>query len=210
VTLLQSAYAALTLTGLIVISLVVAGRLNIPSVALLVVIILFFMAYAIPPLHLADKGYGEILLAIYLGTWLPSFSFLLEYGQFHRLLTFTTFPLTLMAVAYFLVIDFPTYVSDQKLGRFSLLSRLSWQRAIPIHHLLLLAAFVLFTAGPFFGIPWALVWPALLVLPFAVVQIIWLQRISLGGPTFWNFLTTLALATFGLTAYLLAFTFWTR
>ncbi len=39
---------------------------------------------------------------------------------------------------------------------------------------------------------------------------IWLQRISRGGRTLWNFLTALAAGTFGLTVYLLAFTFWIR
>jgi 1,4-dihydroxy-2-naphthoate octaprenyltransferase len=161
-------------------------------------------------MRLAEIGYGELILAFDLGSLLPSFSFLLEFGQVHRLLSFVTFPLTLLALAYFLVIDFPSYGVDQRIGRHSLLTRLSWQRAIPIHHLLLLAAFLLFASAPLIGIPWGLVWPTLVVLPFAGFQIFWLQRISVGGPTFWTFLTTLALATFGLTTYLLAFTFWTR
>ena len=210
VALLQSSYAAMTLSGAIVISLFVAGRLNVPSAVLFIVIILFLIAYALPPMRLAEMGYGELILAVYLGTLLPSLAFLLESGEFHRLLTFATFPLTLLALAYFLVNDFPTYATDQKLGRHSLLTRLTWQRAIPIHHLLLLAAFLLLAAAPSFGFPWALVWPVLVVIPFAAIQIIWLQRISLGGPTLWNFLTTLSLATFGLAAYLLAFTFWLR
>ncbi len=210
IALLQSSYAALTLAVAIILSLFVTGRLNLPAFSLIGVIILFLVVYALPPMQLGERGYGELILAVYLGTLLPSLSFLLQYGEFHRLLTFATFPLTLLALAYFLVCDFPTYATDQKLGRHSLLTRLTWQRAIPVHHLLLLAAFLLFSSAPFFGFPWGLVWPVLIVIPFAAVQAIWLQRISWGGPTFWSFLTNLSLATFGLAAYLLAFTFWIR
>jgi 1,4-dihydroxy-2-naphthoate octaprenyltransferase len=210
VDLLQASYASLTLGGAIVISLLVAGHLNVPAGFLFGVIVLFLVAYALPPMRLAEMGYGELILAIYLGTLLPALAFLLQSGEFHRLLTFTTFPLSLLALAYFLVGDFPTYAADQKLGHHSLLTRVTWQRAIPVHHILILAAFLFFAIAPFFGFPWGLVWPVFVVLPFAALQIIWLQRISLGGRTLWNFLTNLALATFGLSVYLMAFTFWIR
>lgn len=210
VMLLQASFAALTLAAAIVISLFVNGFLNIPTAILFALIALFLIAYALPPFRLSEKGYGELILAVYLGTLLPAVAFLLQFGKFHRLFTLATFPLTLLALAYLLVSDFPTFATDQKLGRYSLLIRLTWQRAIPIHNILVLAAFALFAAGPFAGFPWRLVWPVFVVLPFAVVQIVWLQRIALGGRTFWNFLTTLAAVTFGFTAYLLAFTFWLR
>lgn len=210
VTLLQGAYAALTLAGAVVITLFATAKLNPPSIALIAVMVLFMVFYAVPPMRFSEEGFGELILAIFLGTLVPSLAFLLVYGQFHRLLTFATFPLTLLALAYFLIIDFPTFASDLKQGRRSLLIRLTWQRAISIHHLLLLGAFLLFTAAQFLGIPWPLVWPVLVVLPFAIFQIFWVQRMSQGGPTGWNFITTLSLATFALSAYLLTFTFWTR
>jgi hypothetical protein len=55
-----------------------------------------------------------------------------------------------------------------------------------------------------------LIWPVFLALPFAAIQMIWLQRIASGGRTLWHFLTALASATFGLTAYLLTLTYWIR
>jgi 1,4-dihydroxy-2-naphthoate octaprenyltransferase len=208
VTLLQASYAALTLFGAIAISLLVTGHLNVPSGFIICIILIFLISYSLPPMHLADLGFGELILAVYISTLMPVLAFLLQSDSFHRLLTFATFPLTLLTLAYFLINDFPTYASDLRIGRHSLLTRLTWQRAIPIHHVLILAAFLFFAAAPYFGIPWRLVWPVFAVLPFAAVQIIWLQRISLGGRTLWNFLINLALVTFGLTAYLLAFTFW--
>ena len=208
--LFQSAAALLTVAGAIIVTLLLARLLPLLAGIMMGLIVLFFVAYAVPPMRLAEAGYGELAMAIALGTFFPALAFLLQYGEFHRLLTFTTFPLTLLALAYLLVDDFPTFATDLKYGRHTLLTRLTWQHAIPVHHLLILISFLFFATAPIMGFPWGLVWPVFLVLPFAVVQIIWLQRIAAGGRTLWRFITTVAIATFGLTAYLMAFTFWIR
>jgi 1,4-dihydroxy-2-naphthoate octaprenyltransferase len=210
VTLLEVSYAGLSLSTIAILTLLLTNSLNLPADVLIVLAFLFLLAYSIPPLRFSETGYGELILAITLGTVFPALSFLIQYGQFHRLLSITTFPLTLLALSYLLIFNFPTFASDQKMGRHTLLTRLTWQRAIPIHHFLILAAFLLFAGAPFLGYPWSLVWPVFLALPFAIIQMIWLQRIANGGRTLWNFLTPLAAATFGLTTYLLALTYWIR
>ncbi len=208
--LFQSAAALLTVSGAIIVTLLLTRLLPLLAGIMLVVIILFFVAYAVPPMRLSEAGYGELAMAVALGTLFPALAFLLQFGEFHRLLTFATFPLTLLALAYLLVSDFPTFATDLKFERHTLLTRLTWQHAIPIHHLLILLSFLFFATAPFLGFPWGLIWPVFLTLPFAAIQIFWLQRIAAGGRTMWRFLTALAVATFGLTAYLLAFTFWIR
>jgi 1,4-dihydroxy-2-naphthoate octaprenyltransferase len=208
--LLQVSAAALVLATAATIILLHARLLTFPPCVILTLIFVFLMAFAVPPLSLSDAGYGELILAVYFATFLPAFSFLLQNGSYHRLLAMTTFPLTLLGLAYLLILDFPTFAADQKVGRHTLLTRMTWQGAIPLHHILILDAYLLFAAAPFFGFPWGLVWPVFLGLPFAALQAIWLQRIANGGRTYWNFLTTLAVAVFGLTAYLLAFTYWIR
>ncbi len=210
VILLQVAFAALTLSTVATLTLILTHSLNIYAGLMLILAFFCMVAYAVPPLHLSEAGYGELALAVYLGTLLPALAFLLQHGRLHRLLTFTTFPLTLLALAYFLVCNFPTFATDQKRGRRTLLSRLTWQNAVPIHHFLVLTAFLLFAIAPFLKYPWGLIWPVFLALPFAAIQIIWLQRIASGGRTLWTFLTFLANATFGLTVYLLTLTFWIR
>jgi 1,4-dihydroxy-2-naphthoate octaprenyltransferase len=210
VTLLEVAYAGLSLSAIVILTLLLTNSLNLPADILIILAFLFLLAYSIPPIRFSETGYGELVLAITLGTLIPALSFLIQYGQFHRLLSFTTFPLTLLALSYLLIFNFPTFASDQKIGRHTLLTRLTWQHAIPIHHFMMLAAFLLFAGAPFLGYPWSLVWPVFLALPFAIIQVIWLQRIANGGRTLWNFLTALAAATFGLTAYLLALTYWIR
>ena len=210
VMLLQVIFAALTLSAVSILTLLLTHSFNPSSGFLFLLAFLFLVAYATPPMRFAEIGYGELVLAVTYGTLLPTLAFLLQYNQLHRLLALTTFPLSLLALAYFLVNNFPTFATDLKLGRNTLLTRLTWQRAIPIHHFLVLSAFLLFAAAPFLGYPWSLIWPVFLTLPFAVMQIIWLQRIANGGRTLWNFLTALGSATFALAVYLLALTFWIR
>jgi 1,4-dihydroxy-2-naphthoate octaprenyltransferase len=208
--LFQFSMALLTGSGAIIVTLLIAQLLPTPAGIFMGLIVFCFVIYAVPPMRLSEVGYGELIQAIALGTLFPAFAFSLQYGEFHRLLAFATFPLTLLALAYLLVNDFPTFVEDQKYGRHSMLTRLTWQHAIPIHHLLVLLCFLFFAVTPLFGYPWGLVWPVFLVLPFALVEIVWLQRIARGGRTLWRFLIPLASAVFGLSVYLLALTFWIR
>lgn len=210
VRLLQASYAALTLTGAAVVTLLLTRSLTPLSGTLLLLAFLAAVAYAVPPLRLSGTGYGELLMAALLATLLPAFSFLLQTDEFHRLLPLTAFPLTLHAIASLLAGNFSAFASDQKLGRRSLLVRLTWPRAVPLHHILLLAAFLLFAAAPIFGVAWGLLWPVFLSLPFAGLQIAWLQRIANGAKPLWKFFDLLAPAVFGLSLYLLTLSFWLR
>lgn len=208
--LLQVSAAVLTLVAALTV-VMLRGRLITPlSGIFLGLIFLLLMAYSVPPLRLVNAGFGEFALAILFADLIPVLAFLLQADEFHRLLPLVTFPLTLLALAYWLVLDFPTFASDQKYGRSTLLIRLNWPRAIPLHHALLLAAYILFVAAPFFGFPWRLLWPVFLTLPLVAYQIFMLRNIALGVKPLWPILTANATAIFGLTAYLLTLTFWIR
>jgi 1,4-dihydroxy-2-naphthoate octaprenyltransferase len=208
--LFHSAIAMLTVSGAIIVTLLIARFLYLPAGIFLSLITFLFLAYAIPPMRLSEVGYGEFVQAVSIGTLFPALAFILQFGEFHRLLSFASFPITLLALASLLANDFPNFAADQKFGRHSLLTRLSWQRAVPIHHFLILGAYLLFAVSPFLGFPWGLVWPVFLALPFAVIQILWLQRIARGGQTRWRFFIPLSETVLGLTVYLLALTFWIR
>ena len=210
VTLMQVSYAGLTLFTVAILTMLMTHLLTLSTEILLLVVFFLLVAYAVPPLHLSESGYGELVMALCLGTLIPVLAFLLQGNQIHRLLSFTTFPLTLLALAYLLVCNFPTFASDQKLGRHTLLTRLTWQRAVPIHQFLVLTTFLVFSAAPFLEYPWGMVWPVFLALPVAAIQMFWLQHIANGGRSLWKFMTALASATFSLTAYLLALSFWIR
>jgi 1,4-dihydroxy-2-naphthoate octaprenyltransferase len=190
--------------------LFLAGRVHGPALILLALSLLLVFAYAVPPLKLVRRGFGELLLAAHIGYIIPSLGFVLQMGDFHRLLPILAIPVTALALAYFLVLDFPAFADDIKYERLTLLTRLTWQRAVPLHHGLILLAFLLLALAPLLGVSIALIWPAFLALPFAVFQIILLHNISLGGRALWRPLTVNAAALFALTAYLLAFSLFLR
>lgn len=170
--------------------------------------ITLILIYAIPPLHLVNRGFGELILAVHIAYVIPSIAFLLQAAEMSRLLITLLLPLTSLALAYFLIINFTTFPEDQKYERGTLLRRLTWERAVPLHHSLLAFTYISLALAPFFGFAINLIAPAFLTLPFAVFQIYQLQSIANGSPPNWKLLTATALAVFGLTTYFLTLTFW--
>ncbi len=182
-----------------------------PNASLFAVLILLAaLIYAIPPLRLVTSGFGELILAILVAALVPAFAFTLQVGELHRLLAAVAFPLTALTLAVLLVFTFPAFAEDRKYERRTLLTLMGWQRAVPLHHILVFSAYLLFAAMPQFGIPWAAIAPVFLIMPFALFQIFWLQRISQGSPPNWKFLSVLAVTVLGLTTYVLTLTFWIR
>lgn len=209
-TLLLVSYATLAISTLCFLIIGIKFYYSISTLVLIIVSSLLLLACALPPLRFSKSGFGELIKAIYLGTVLPILSYQLQAGEVHRLLSYVTFPLTLLALAYLLICNFSSFAFDLKSGYHTLLHRLTWQWAVPIHHILILIAFLIFAIGPLVDIPWGVIWPVFLVLPFGIIQIIWLQRIAFGARPVWKFIINLSAATFGLTSYLLSLTFWTR
>ncbi len=168
------------------------------------------LTYAVPPVRLVDVGLGEFILAVHIAMISPALGFVLQAGEYHRLVAIISFPLTLLALAYFIALDFPTFAADEKYDRRTLLRSMGWQRAVPLHHIFVLGAYVLFSGALLYGLAWGLIWPAFLSLPFALLQIYLLRNIGQGARPIWPLLIVNAVAVFGLTAYLLTFAFWLR
>jgi 1,4-dihydroxy-2-naphthoate octaprenyltransferase len=207
---LNISLGALAAAALIAILLGQEGALSPVSMLFLGLSLIAVLAYAVPPLRLVDAGFGEFLLAVHIAMIAPALGFVLQQGEYHRLVAIISFPLTLLALAYFLILDFPTFAVDEKYDRRTLLRSMGWQRAVPLHHIIILGAYALLASTLFFGLAWGLIWPAFLTLPFGLLQIYWMRNISQGAKPVWPLLTVNALAVFGLTAYLLTFAFWLR
>lgn len=184
--------------------------LALPTFYFLLTSLLLALLYTIPPLHLVNRGFGELILAVHLGYVIPSIAFLLQTSETSRLLTTLLLPITTLALAYFLLVNFTTFPEDQKYERGTLLRRLTWERAVPLHHSLIAFAYITFALAPLFGFAFNLIAPAFLTLPFAIFQIYQLQSIANGNPPNWKLLTATALAVIGLTTYFLTLTFWLR
>ncbi|MDO9302272.1 MAG: hypothetical protein Q7T89_12855 [Anaerolineales bacterium] len=214
--MLYVSIAALSSNAFIVYLLYINQVLALPSLrepqggAFILYLSSFFLvlAYAIPPIRLLNRGFGELTLAAHIAYVIPSIGFLLQAKENHRLLAVIIIPLTALALAYFLVINFTSFPSDEKYQRATLLRRLTWERAVPLHHSLLVFAYVIFAIAPVLG--FSILWTAFLTLPFALLQIILVRNISLGAKPNWTLLTSTALAVFGLTTYFITLTFWLR
>lgn len=199
--------AALTVDAVIALLLLNSGHLSAAAFSFLLVSLFVVVAYSLPPFR--NRGFGEFLLAAHLGYIIPTIGYLLQADETHRFLTLTI-PLTFLAFAYFIVMDFPSFASDRKYNRTTFLIRLGWERVVPLHHIFLLFGYIFLAILPFLGLSLSLIWPAFLTLPFAIFQIFQLRNIALGGRANWVLLTATALAVFGLTAYFLTLTFWLR
>ena len=207
---LLAAATSMTFTAVFTVLLIQTGRLSPVTVLMMLLIFLGALYYSTPPLNLAVSGYGELTTSLIVANLVPTFAFLLQRGDLHRLLAMTTFPLTALHLAMMLAFEFPDYASDLKHDKRTLLVRIGWQRGMTLHNMLILTAFLLLGLAAAFGLPLAIALPPFLVLPLGLFQIWYMTRIAAGAKPHWKLLTLTAVSLFGLTAYLLAFAFWTR
>lgn len=201
---------ALASAGLIALLLSQAGSLSAIGLIFLGLSLLMVLAYAVPPIRLVDSGLGEFLFAIHIAVIAPGIGFILQHGDYHRVVAIVSFPLSLLALAYFIVLSFSTFAVDEKYDRRSLLRTIGWERAVSLHNGMVIGAFIILASAPIYGLAWGLIWPSLLMLPFVLLQVFWMRNIARGAKPIWNLLNVNALAVFGLTAYMLTFAFWLR
>jgi 1,4-dihydroxy-2-naphthoate octaprenyltransferase len=158
--------------------------------------------------RLVYSGYGELVKGLICCCLVPALAFSIQSGQIHQLLLPVTFPLVFIFLAINLALELDTFAADLKLERRSLLLRLTWQRGIILHHVLLLVGFILLAVAPLFGVAWRLIWPSLLAMVIAILEVWLVNRIALGLPPRWALLKFTAWLAFMLPVYLLAITFW--
>lgn len=199
--------AALTANAVIAFILFNNRHLSMAAFSFLLLSLAFILGYSLPSFR--NRGFGEFMLAAHLAYVFPALGYLLQADEIHRFLILSI-PLTFLAFAYFIVTDFPTFATDRKFNRTTFLTRLGWERVIPIHHVFVLLTYIFFAISPALGLSLSLIWPAFLTLPFALFQILLLRNISFGAAANWTLLTATALAVFGLTTYFLTLTFWLR
>jgi 1,4-dihydroxy-2-naphthoate octaprenyltransferase len=184
---------------------------NDPGVVLILgLIFIGEFVYAVPPFRLVSSGYGELSMSIVRVSLIPAMAFLLQRHDFHRLLFMAAFPLTLLHLSMLLALEFPDYASDLKGSSRPILVRIGWQRGMQFHNLLILGGFVLLGVAFAIGLPIRVVWPVVFVLPIGLYQIWIMNRLAEGARPNWNLLMLVAVTTFVLTAYILAFAFWTH
>ncbi len=208
-TALYISMAALASIAVIAYILFNTNHLPLASFFFLLFSIILIIVNSTPPFRLVNRGYGEILLAVQLAYAYPSIAFTLQTGTTHPFLALTL-PLMFLAFAFFIVLDFRAFAQDQKYQRVTFLTRLGWERVVPLHHIFVLFAYIFILAMPAVNLSLNLLAPAFLTFPFALYQIYQLRNIALGTKPNWILLNATALGVFGLTTYFLTLTFWLR
>jgi 1,4-dihydroxy-2-naphthoate octaprenyltransferase len=206
--LLMIALTNLTLVAILVALIINSGHSTSGLMVILFFTLLLAFFYAVPPFRLANSGYGELIISIFMSNIIPLLAFQLQTGNIHRLVALATFPLTPLYLAIGLATEFKDYMTDIKSGHITLLTSLGWQRGMTYHNLLILIGFILFGVSIFLGLPFRIGWVALLSLPVGLFQIWQMGRIAGGMKPQWRLLSSTAIATFGLMSYLLMFSFW--
>jgi 1,4-dihydroxy-2-naphthoate octaprenyltransferase len=80
--LFLSAAALLTVAGVIIVTLLLARLLPVLAGILMGLIVIFFVAYSVPPMSLAEAGYGELAMSIALGTFFRLWHSCFSMGSF--------------------------------------------------------------------------------------------------------------------------------
>ena len=205
-----AAATMLTAAALLTYGLMRAGSFNMTTTIVAVLIFLGAVFYSTPPIQLARSGYGELTTAVLLANLLPAFGFLLQTGEMDRIVAMSTFPLTALALALMISIEFPDYGTDMKYGKRTLLVRIGWQAGMNLHHIFILSGFGMLDLSMLYGLPRWIALPALLPLPLGLLQIWYMNRIANGIKPNWTLLTFSAVSLFGLTSYIMTFVYWTR
>ena len=209
-TVMWAALTTLTILASLTVLLISVVSLTPLLVGIVVLAFVGSFFYSTPPIRLVSSGYGELTTSILVANLVPMFAFALQTGELHRLLVMSTFPLTALHLAMMIVFEFPDYLNDLKYEKLNLLVRVGWERGMVLHNLLVLTAFLLLGLAAVFGLPLAIVLPALIPLPIGLLQIWQMRRIAGGGKPNWTTMAFTALVLMGSVTYLLAFTYWTR
>jgi 1,4-dihydroxy-2-naphthoate octaprenyltransferase len=207
--LLYVSIASLVSAAVIAYILFNRGLLPPASFLFLLFSFLLLITHAVPPFRLLNRGFGEILLSVQLAYAVPSFSFTLQADSTHPFLAVAV-PVMFLAFGYFIVLDFQSFAQDQKYNRITLLTRLGWERVVPLHHSFVLFAYIFLFVMPAYNLTLNVLAPAFLTFPFAIFQIYQIRSITLGARPNWTLLHATALTVFGLTTYFLTLTFWLR
>ena len=199
----------LTIFAFSLLSLFQQGLFSAPLLLILLLNFALWGAYAVPPLLLGASPYRDLTLGTILLILLPAFSLLLQRGELVDLLVIFALPLLLVYLALRIALDLEALPEDENRNHKTMLTALGWERGMRLHNLFLLLAYTaLGVSSIFFRLPWELLWPCLISLPFALVQIVQMIQIHGGAKPNWKLLRFNARTTFFLLLYLILFSLW--
>ncbi|MEN8240762.1 MAG: prenyltransferase [Chloroflexota bacterium] len=205
---LVAAMGAFVFTAAFIVAISQQNPLRIFTIFLMILILLAGISYAVPPLQYSRSGYGELILALGFGFLIPAFSFELQAGTIHQLLTQATLPVVLLLIALLIALSFQSFSEDIKHRRGNLLSKIGLQNSVAIHQSSILLAYLILTAVMFIGLPRNVGLAASATIPLGLMQIWLVYRISTGAKPSWKPLMINGLAMVACFEILMIYSFW--
>jgi 1,4-dihydroxy-2-naphthoate octaprenyltransferase len=161
-------------------------------------------------MNLKKRGFGEILLSIFVVSITPMFAFNLQMKEMHTTLFMITFPSFFLLISFFLAQKLENYAEDIKLNQNSLMTKLGWKTGMNLHNIFVLITYALYGIAAIFGLPFKLFLPALLSFPIGCIQLWEMWRIGEGYKPRWKLLKISSIGSLSILAYFLLFNLWLR
>ena len=160
-----------------------------PAAALFMFIIFlgsFFLSVSPPRLYYS--GYGELVLALIIGFFIPALSLQMQIQELHRLLIFSSIPITLLMFSFQLIYQIADFREEIKVDEKRIIGRIGWENGFVIHNSFIILAYLTVGVAGLLGLPRSIAIPVFLSFPLAGLQIWHLQQISNGSKPSWKFL----------------------
>lgn len=199
-----------SLAAAVTFSLVWSGVVNMLAAIIMTLIFIGLVFYSLPPAQFSRSGYGEIVVAVVVGILFPSFGYILQTGDLHRLLTLTGLPITFLVLVFMLAVSFPDYATDMKYGKKTFLVRAGWQNVMTVHNTLILLSFLMLGSLTFFNFPRQIMLLAFIPMPLGMLQIWLMRQIENGVKPNWKTLAMNSAVMVGMLIYIFSYSFWTR
>jgi 1,4-dihydroxy-2-naphthoate octaprenyltransferase len=182
----------------------------IAPAALAIMVLAFFGTYfySSPPISLVGTGFGEAAASVLVAGLVPALAHVLQAGQPSLLIVLATAPLVMYHFAMLMAFEYPDFLADEAAGKRTLLVRLGRQRGTAVHNAALFGGIVLAAAASFLGLPAQVALAAVISSPLVLLQITLIRRMQRGEPFSFTRITFLAILIFAVTAYFMAFSFW--
>jgi 1,4-dihydroxy-2-naphthoate octaprenyltransferase len=176
----------------------------------MVFVFLVMLLYAVPPVNLKNRGYGELTLVLMAANVIPALAYSIQTGSLHGLLVLISLPLTFFFLAMVISTNLNGYLNAMLTGEKNLVIRLGWKLAMDLHDWLIVGGYIFLGIAYIRGLPWNLIWPTFIALPVFLFTIYEIHRIKNGVKPRWALLTFSGYTGTGLVLYSLLFTLWFR
>jgi 1,4-dihydroxy-2-naphthoate polyprenyltransferase len=209
-TALTAAIVCLAISVIAAAVLIILGSASLLGLWLILWIFLGAYFYSSPPLSLASSGVGELTASLVVAGLVPTLALVLSGGRPTPTLALVVAPMVLLHYAMLLGFEIPDEQSDREAGKRTLLVRIGRYRAGLIHNICLLTGTLLVVLVPQRTVSfWAILFPALILVPLSVWQMITVMQVASGRCVRFGRVTFTAATIFSLAISAEAAVFWT-